>query len=50
MYVCGSGEMVATSLEVLATAGIDPRTVRRESYTYNGHADFPVDLPQEVRA
>ena len=50
VYVCGSGEMVSTSLEVLATAGIDPQTVRRESYTYNGHAGSPVDLPQEARA
>jgi NAD(P)H-flavin reductase len=50
VYVCGSGEMVATSLEVLATAGIDPQTVRRESYTYNGHAGSPVGIPQEARA
>jgi hypothetical protein len=42
--------MVATSLEVLATAGIDPQTVRRESYTYNGHAGSPVGIPQEARA
>src|SRR3954469_6226309 len=50
VYVCGSSEMVATSLEVLAAAGIDPRDVRRESYTYNGHVGSPVDLPQEARA
>jgi NAD(P)H-flavin reductase/hemoglobin-like flavoprotein len=50
VYVCGSSDMVATSLEVLATAGIDPHTVRRESYTYNGHVGSPVDLPQEARA
>ncbi len=50
VYVCGSGEMVTTSLEVLATAGIDPHAVRRESYTYNGHVGSPVDLPQEARA
>jgi NAD(P)H-flavin reductase len=54
VYVCGSGEMVSTSLEVLASAGIDPRTVRRESYTYSGHdidlTASPMDLPQEARA
>ena len=50
VYVCGSGEMVTTSLEVLATAGIDPHAVRRESYTYNGHVGSPVDLRQEARA
>src|SRR5919202_1650621 len=50
VYVCGSGEMVASSLEVLAAAGIDPHAVRRESYTYTGHVVSPVDLPQEARA
>jgi NAD(P)H-flavin reductase/hemoglobin-like flavoprotein len=37
VYVCGSGDMVETSLDALASAGIDPRTVRRETYSYNGH-------------
>jgi NAD(P)H-flavin reductase/hemoglobin-like flavoprotein len=50
VYVCGSSEMVTTSLEVLATARIEPRTVRRETYTYNGHVGSPVNLPQEARA
>ena len=50
VYVCGSPDMVSTSLEVLAAAGIDPRTVRRESYTYNGHVDPTVGLPQEAPA
>jgi len=50
VYVCGSPDMVSTSLEVLTYAGVDPRDVHRESYTYNGHVGSPVDLPQEARA
>src|SRR3954470_24993367 len=50
VYVCGSPDMVSTSLEVLTAAGVDPRDVHRESYTYNGHVGSPVDLPQEARA
>ncbi|MGZ4602434.1 MAG: globin domain-containing protein [Kineosporiaceae bacterium] len=37
VFVCGSPTMVETSVEVLGAAGIDPRGVRRETYTYNGH-------------
>ncbi|HVN13228.1 MAG TPA: hypothetical protein VMT69_14120, partial [Kineosporiaceae bacterium] len=37
VFVCGSPTMVDTSIDVLASAGIDPGTVRRETYTYNGH-------------
>jgi NAD(P)H-flavin reductase/hemoglobin-like flavoprotein len=36
IYVCGSDDMIARSLETLATAGIDPATVRTETYTYAG--------------
>jgi NAD(P)H-flavin reductase/hemoglobin-like flavoprotein len=39
VYVCGSPEMVQSSLQALASAGIDTRAVRRETYTYNGHVD-----------
>jgi NAD(P)H-flavin reductase len=42
VYVCGSGDMVETSLDALASAGIDPRTVRRETYSYNGHVPTAV--------
>jgi NAD(P)H-flavin reductase len=36
IYVCGSDDMIARSLETLVTAGIDPATVRTETYTYAG--------------
>jgi NAD(P)H-flavin reductase/hemoglobin-like flavoprotein len=39
VYVCGSPEMVQSSLQALASAGIDTRAVRRETYSYNGHVD-----------
>jgi hypothetical protein len=31
--------MVQSSLQALASAGIDTRAVRRETYSYNGHVD-----------
>ena len=39
VYVCGSPDMVQSSLQALASAGIDTRAVRRETYSYNGHVD-----------
>jgi NAD(P)H-flavin reductase/hemoglobin-like flavoprotein len=39
VYVCGSAEMVQSSLQVLGSAGIDTRAVHRETYSYNGHVD-----------
>jgi NAD(P)H-flavin reductase/hemoglobin-like flavoprotein len=47
VYVCGSGEMVATSLDVLAGAGIDLRSVRRETYSYEG--TVPVEAQAVAR-
>jgi NAD(P)H-flavin reductase/hemoglobin-like flavoprotein len=39
VYVCGSPQMVQSSLQALASAGIDTRAVHRETYSYNGHVD-----------
>jgi len=36
IYVCGSDGMVARSLRTLTGAGIDPESVRVETYTYGG--------------
>lgn len=36
IYVCGNDDMVARSLAALGTVGIDPATVRVETYTYAG--------------
>ena len=47
VFVCGSPEMVETSLEVLDAAGIDPRIVRRETHTYNGHVGSPKETAKE---
>jgi len=47
-YVCGSPDMVSASLDVLAAAGVDRRTVRCETYTYNGHVPAGAGpLPRE---
>jgi NAD(P)H-flavin reductase len=48
VFVCGSPAMVETSLEVLGTAGIDPRRIRRETYSYNGHAGPANPLAKEL--
>jgi NAD(P)H-flavin reductase/hemoglobin-like flavoprotein len=47
VFVCGSPGMVEASLEVLGTADIDPRRIRRETYSYNGHVDSLKETAKE---
>jgi NAD(P)H-flavin reductase/hemoglobin-like flavoprotein len=47
VFVCGSPAMVQSSLQVLGTAGIDQRRIRRETYSYNGHVG---PLKEEAQA
>jgi NAD(P)H-flavin reductase/hemoglobin-like flavoprotein len=49
IYVCGSGAMVATALETLASAGVNPEFVHRESYTYGVHEPPSGSLPAEQK-
>ncbi|MFI7587802.1 globin domain-containing protein [Spongisporangium articulatum] len=49
IYVCGSDQMVAGCLEVLAQGGIDTREVRRELYGYERHTTIgTLDVPEEA--
>jgi NAD(P)H-flavin reductase len=49
VFVCGSPEMVQSSLQALASGGLDTRAVRRETYSYNGHVEH-LETRREARS